>query len=167
MTLVDMAPSQGRVLTAGELEAYVRWLAARPELWRHHVAFGGKRRHFASIFRDDHIDVWLLCWDTDDDTGWHDHDTSSGAVAVVRGRVRETRLRIFADPMTADFPAGTTLTFGPDHIHRMTGAVAESVSIHAYSPPLWRVGQYFFGPDGVMRRTSVSYAEELRPLDAA
>jgi hypothetical protein len=39
------------------------------------------------------------------------------------------------------------------------------VSIHAYSPPLWRLGQYSISPAGVMRRRSVSYAEELRPLD--
>jgi hypothetical protein len=39
------------------------------------------------------------------------------------------------------------------------------VSIHAYSPPLWRMGQYALAKDGVLRRTSVSYADELRPLD--
>ncbi len=61
--------------------------------------------------------------------------------------------------------AGETIAFGPDHIHRMIGAVDGSVSIHAYSPPLWRMGQYSISDDGVMRRFSVSYADELRPLD--
>jgi hypothetical protein len=37
--------------------------------------------------------------------------------------------------------------------------------VHAYSPPLWRMGQYAVSPYGVLRRTSVSYADELRPLD--
>ena len=46
----------------------------------------------------------------------------------------------------------------------MAGAVDGSVSIHAYSPPLWRMGQYSISPAGVMRRYSVSYADELRPL---
>ena len=40
------------------------------------------------------------------------------------------------------------------------------MSIHAYSPPLWRLGQYSVDEDGVMRRASVSYADELRPLEA-
>jgi len=40
------------------------------------------------------------------------------------------------------------------------------VSIHAYSPPLWRLGQYSVDSDGVMRREPVSYADELRPLEA-
>jgi hypothetical protein len=40
-----------------------------------------------------------------------------------------------------------------------------AVSIHAYSPPLWRMGSYAVGPDGTLRRQSVSYAEELRPAE--
>ena len=40
-----------------------------------------------------------------------------------------------------------------------------AVTIHAYSPPLWRMGQYAVGPNGELHRTSVSYADELRPLD--
>ena len=41
-----------------------------------------------------------------------------------------------------------------------------AISIHAYSPPLWRLGQYSVDPDGVLHRLSVSYADELRPLEA-
>jgi hypothetical protein len=44
---------------------------------------------------------------------------------------------------------------------------APAVSIHAYSPPLWRMGAYAVAPDGTLRRESISYAEELRPVDAA
>jgi hypothetical protein len=35
------------------------------------------------------------------------------------------------------------------------------VSIHVYSPALWRMGYYDFGENGLLRRTSVSYAEEM------
>ena len=40
-----------------------------------------------------------------------------------------------------------------------------AVSIHAYSPPLWRMRAYAIEPDGTLRRTSISYAEELRPIE--
>lgn len=161
------APAQERTLTRHELQEYVERLAGRPELWQQHVAFGTGGRHFVSVFRDGDLDVWLLCWNTADDTGWHDHDISSGAVAVVQGMLRESTPRLSAEPLTSDVAAGAAFCFGPDHIHRMSGVVDGSVSIHAYSPPLWRMGQYSFGADGVMRRTSVSYADELRPLDGA
>ncbi|MFC7593170.1 hypothetical protein ACFQYP_62830 [Nonomuraea antimicrobica] len=62
-------------------------LAAHPEEWGDQVDFpadGG--RHYASLYRDAYVDVWLLCWRPEDDTGWHDHDISSGAVHVVEGR---------------------------------------------------------------------------------
>ena len=42
-----------------------------------------------------------------------------------------------------------------------------AVSIHAYSPPLWRLGQYAVDGDGALLRVSVSYADELRPIDVA
>jgi hypothetical protein len=58
--------------------------------------------------------------------------------------------------------------FDASHVHRMRqDHEAPAVSIHAYSPPLWRMGAYVVAPDGTLRRRSVSYAEELRPVDEA
>jgi hypothetical protein len=113
------------------------------------------------------VDVWLLCWVPGDDTGWHDHDISSGAVRVVRGAVRESNPRIGGDPAVRIVAEGGSFSFGPEHIHRLAGEDELAVSIHAYSPPLWRLGQYSIDDDGVMRRASVSYADELRPLEGS
>ncbi len=155
----------GRVLTPRELQLWVTELAGRADLWEPLVSHDTGRRHYASLYRDGDIDVWVLCWNVQDDTGWHDHDVSSGAVAVTRGAVSEANPRMGGDPVTRVVPAGRAFAFGPDHIHRMAGAVDGSVSIHAYSPPLWRMGQYSISPSGVMRRKAVSYADELRPLE--
>ncbi|MET3421810.1 hypothetical protein BJ973_001022 [Actinoplanes tereljensis] len=155
----------GRVLTTQELRRWVTDLAARTELWEPLVRHDTGKRHYASLYRDTDIDVWVLCWNLQDDTGWHDHDISSGAVAVTRGAVSEATPRMGGTPATRVVKAGRSFGFGPDHIHRMAGAVDGSVSIHAYSPPLWRMGQYSISPSGVLRRRAVSYADELRPLD--
>jgi predicted metal-dependent enzyme (double-stranded beta helix superfamily) len=155
-----------RVLDKRELRALVEDLATRPERWREQVAFSDEQRHYASLHRDEYVDVWLLCWNRGDDTGWHDHDISSGAVRVVRGAVRESNPRMGGDPMVRIVTAGGSFSFGPEHIHRLAGDEEHAVSIHAYSPPLWRLGQYSIDADGVMRRESVSYADELRPLEA-
>jgi predicted metal-dependent enzyme (double-stranded beta helix superfamily) len=154
-----------RDLDREELAELVDRLAAQPEQWTALVGYDDTERVYASLHRDDHVDVWLLCWTPVNDTGWHDHDISSGAVRVVRGALAESNPRIGGEPATRVVPAGQTFSFGPDHIHRLTGVEDRSVSIHAYSPPLWRLGQYSIDADGVMRRRSVSYAEELRPLD--
>ena len=154
-----------RNLDRAELQALVDQLAEDPGRWREHVEFSGQKRHYVSLHRDEYVDVWLLCWQQGDDTGWHDHDISSGAVRVVEGALLESNPRIGGDPVTRVVPAGGWFSFGPDHIHRLAGRHERSVSIHAYSPPLWRLGQYSISDDGVMRRFSVSYADELRPLE--
>jgi len=41
-----------------------------------------------------------------------------------------------------------------------------AVTLHVYSPPLWRMGAYVVEEGGALRRQSLSYAEELRPLAA-
>jgi cysteine dioxygenase type I len=156
-----------RNLDRVELEQLVNELAEHPERWDQRISFSDEERHFVSLYRDDYVDVWLLCWTPVNDTGWHDHDISSGAVRVVRGSLRESSPRIGGDPVGRSVPRGASFSFGPDHIHRLVGDDAESVSIHAYSPPLWRLGQYAIDGDGVMRRRSISYADELRPLEEA
>ena len=38
------------------------------------------------------VDVWVITWTNGNDTGFHDHDVSGGAVAVVEGEIIEERL---------------------------------------------------------------------------
>ena len=154
-----------RDLTPVELEALAASVAQQPQVWGHLVAFDGQERVYASLHRDSHVDVWLLCWTPENDTGWHDHDVSSGAVAVVAGELVENNLTLVHGARETHVPAGSVFSFGPDHIHRLNGARHGSVSVHAYSPPLWRMGQYAVSDAGVLRRVSLSYADELRPLE--
>jgi predicted metal-dependent enzyme (double-stranded beta helix superfamily) len=155
-----------RCLGQRELAELVENLAGRPDLWSDQVARTGDRRHYASIYRDEYVDIWLICWFPGNDTGWHDHDISSGAVRVVRGALVESNLRIGGAHVHKVVAEGCSVSFGPDHIHRLTDEAEQTISLHAYSPPLWRLGQYTIDEGGVMRRVSVSYADELRPLDS-
>jgi predicted metal-dependent enzyme (double-stranded beta helix superfamily) len=155
-----------RYLEQDELTALVGDLASRPEAWRDQVTSTGGARHFVSLYRDEYVDVWLICWSPGNDTGWHDHDLSSGAVRVVRGRLTESCPRIGGAHTRTVVPAGRSFSFGPDHIHRLTDEADQAVSLHAYSPPLWRLGQYSIDDGGVLRRIPASYADELRPLEA-
>jgi predicted metal-dependent enzyme (double-stranded beta helix superfamily) len=150
-----------------ELERLVRDLAARPEKWAHLVEHRADARTYAELRRDEHVAVWLICWMNDHDTGYHDHDLSSGAVAVTRGAVREERLVLGGAPASRTVAAGEAFTFGAADIHRVSHAGSEpAVTLHAYSPPLWRMGSYEVLASGELRRWSLSYAEELRPIGA-
>ena len=94
----------------------------RPGSWAHLVGFDDDERVYASLHRDAHVDVWLLCWTPQNDTGWHDHDISSGAVAVVAGELAENNLTIATGGVETRVGAGKAFSFGPEHIHRLNGA---------------------------------------------
>jgi quercetin dioxygenase-like cupin family protein len=161
---LDLDDLPARDLDQHELLQLASSIAADPSRWEQHVAFSDSERHYVSLHRDTHVDIWVLCWTPANDTGWHDHDISSGAVAVTQGRLVEHNLAVDGNALETTLDAGVVYSFGPDHIHRLTGLDAGSVSVHVYSPPLWRMGQYSV-TGGMLRRKSVSYADELRPLD--
>ena len=152
------------MLTPDELVRLVTRVAAKPEQWAGHGDPHATQRTYAALHRDADVDVWAIFWLPENDTGWHDHDTSSGAVHVVEGALEEHALLLGAPERRKLHLAGSTFSFGPSHIHRLTCSVARAVSIHAYSPPLWRLGQYSVDAEHVLHRVSVSYADELRPL---
>ena len=117
------------------------------------------------MHRDGDVDVWALFWRPAHDTGWHDHDTSSGAVHVVEGMLEEHALLLAQPERRTRYTAGRRL-----HVRALAHPprdlrLALAISVHAYSPPLWRLGQYTVAPDGALHRMSVSYADELRPLE--
>ena len=140
----------------------------RPELWQDLVAHDPDHRHYVELLRDAHVAVWLICWMEDHDTGFHDHDLSGGAVGVVAGAVREDRLVLGSSPSSRVVQAGGAFSFEASDIHRVQHVPgAPAVTIHAYSPPLWRMGSYEVVQDGSLRRHAISYAEELRPIEPA
>lgn len=168
MTTLPRSPVIHRDLDLAELCELVSRIAADPEQWRPLVAADTPERHFEQLWRDDHLDVWVITWASGNDTGFHDHDVSRGAVAVVEGEVVEERLVVGGAPRVLRHRAGETFDFDASHVHRMRhDAATPAVTIHAYSPPLWRMGAYEVEADGTLRRRSISYAEELRPVETA
>jgi hypothetical protein len=152
-------------VSPAELIEFVQGLASRPHLWSHLVEHDRAARCYSELLRTDDVAAWLICWMDEQDTGFHDHDTSAGAVAVVSGSVREDRLVLGAPLASRVVPAGGAFSFEAHDIHRVQHAGAQpAVTLHAYSPPLWRMGTYEVRPGGQLLRHSVSYAEELRPL---
>lgn len=169
LTHEDIVRPNGRDLINTELEAVARQFATRPELWSEHVSHDPDHRSYRQLLRDEHLDVWLLCWSRDHDTGFHDHDLSGGAVAVAAGSVREDRLvlgRSVDEPISRIATAGTSFSFTASDIHRVLHAgEGPAVTIHAYSPPLVRMGSYMVEPSGQLLRHPVTYEDELRELD--
>lgn len=162
--LLDVPRPRGRYLSGPELEGFVGELADRPELWIDLVKHDSTQRLYEELISDDYVTAWLICWMDDHDTGFHDHDASAGAVAVVSGAVCEERLTIGGPPRKRTSRAGESFHFAAADIHRVSHAGSDpAVTLHVYSPPLLSMGAYVIGEDGVLARHSMSYLEELRP----
>lgn len=158
----------GRTLTRQELESLVREVAGRPELWERDLDWASGERVYAEVFTSEHVGVWAIGWAAEDhDTGFHDHDTSCGAVCVARGRILHEHLRLGdgLGTICEAVPEGGTFTFDDTAIHRMRFQPGgpRTVTVHAYSPPLERTGQYDNGDDDILHRLPTSSAEPLRP----
>jgi mannose-6-phosphate isomerase-like protein (cupin superfamily) len=149
--------------TIEQLEQFVATLTATPEHWQHLVRHSDDVRVCALIWDDEDVNAWVICWSEDQDTGFHDHDRSAAAIAVISGQVREERLRLGDSPRVRAARGGSTFTVPPVAIHRVLHAGdVPAVTIHAYSPPLERTGTYRIGPRGELERASMSVEEELR-----
>jgi quercetin dioxygenase-like cupin family protein len=154
-------------LTPIELARFVADLTKSPERWRHAIRHASDVRVYEQIWDDEHVNAWVICWSEDQDTGFHDHDESAAAIAVISGQVREDRLRLGQPHRSHTFGPGSIFTVPAVAIHRVLHAGdAPSVTLHAYSPPLIRTGAYAIGPAGELERTLLSYEEELRATAA-
>jgi hypothetical protein len=159
----DLAPPElGRIAGA---------LMDEEALWRQHIRYDEAERYYNQLYRDPNIDVWLICWVGTQSTGYHDHDRSAGGVVVCEGMLHEDYFGRDADgwirERTNVHAPGGMFIFDSTYIHgvRHPGEDAPAAaSLHVYSPALWRMGHYESDENGVMRRISVTYADELLGL---
>src|SRR5947209_625655 len=94
-----------------QLRELVERLAADEGRWRHLVRHAPDRRVYEELLLQEDespaaVGVWLICWMNDQDTGYHDHDVSSGAVAIARGEVVDERMTLGSRPRARLYSAG-------------------------------------------------------------
>jgi hypothetical protein len=165
--LLERRVPKDRVMDRAALAALAKEIGGRPELWRHLVKWTQNERHFVQLYREPAFDIWMICWHSAQDTGYHDHDQSSGAVYVVEGMLCEDFFCRNEDgwirERTREHPAGSGFDFPAAYIHgvRHPPGGDPAVSIHVYSPALWRMGHYEYDVNGTMGRVSMTYADEL------
>ena len=135
-----------------DLRAALESWAARRELWAGLVRHEPSERTYALLHRDEHIELYVVCWMDGHDTGFHDHDHSAAAIAVLDGTISEERLAL-RGPVGHTLHAGDQVEIAAEAIHRVRHAgEGPAVTLHAYSPPLNRVGTYEVSSNGALLR---------------
>lgn len=136
--------STGR-LTRDELLNLVCRLAADETLWRPMIRHDPNRRWYRRLYYARNVEIWLLGWDTGQDTRMHDHGGSSGAFYVTEGVLSEDYgfVESWTGARHRRHDAGRMRSFGPDYVHNLGNAdTAPATSVHAYSPPLSAMTYY-------------------------
>lgn len=150
--------------TAGidELTDIVEGLTEHTGLWRDQLVHDPFERQFALIARTERVEVWAVAWMAGHDTGFHDHDASLAAVTVFEGAVCDERMAIGGEAIATRHGAGETFSVGAGEIHRVRHAGdSPAITLHAYSPPLDRMGSYEVATDGRLVRTPLRGDEAL------
>jgi predicted metal-dependent enzyme (double-stranded beta helix superfamily) len=150
------------------LEELVTRIADRVDLWRPLVVVDRERRRYELLYEDDRVDIWVLSWMPGQRTGFHDHDHSGVGLVCAQGELDEGSLAIGAEPETNVMVPGSVRGGPGGYIHAVAHRAGEpAVSIHAYSPPLTRVGQYRIDGQGRMRRETEHGRRELQEATIA
>jgi len=115
------------------------------------------RRSWKLVARTPDFDAWLIAWPSGGRVELHDHGVSRGAVSVVGGTLVETvpwredsgRLSLLRNELCA----GSTLAFGPGHVHDVTNeSAAPALSLHVYSPALVSMTSFELSGDRLLAR---------------
>lgn len=111
-------------------------------------------RWYTRLHTGDELDVWLISWAAGHATELHDHGGSLGALTVLSGSLREyrwdgarLRCRVLESGDQAAFPLGW--------VHDVSSAgntSEETLSVHAYSPPLTTMSYYEVTARQTLRR---------------
>ncbi|RBY98130.1 cysteine dioxygenase [Blastococcus sp. TF02-8] len=105
--------------------------------------------------------VWLLSWLPAQGTPLHDHGTSAGAFAVVRGTLTERVVaagRNGVRESAAELTSGRVRHFGAHYVHQVTNRDTEpAVSVHVYTPGLAWMNTYAVD-GGTLLRTGTERA---------
>ena len=155
--LAETAKALRQAPTLEELNAWLRQLQIHPEELLPYRAFkpGTYARHL--VFRNQFVEILVLCWKPGQRTPIHDHNGSCGAVRVCEGVLWETMFAL-NDERKLYYKSGCEWTSGyvtgadvPD-IHQLGNPEVSGqdlVTLHMYSPPLGVLNTYKVGSSEV------------------
>jgi cysteine dioxygenase len=139
--------------TLTQMTAWLKDLQLDALELRPYISFkpGTYARH--RVFRNEHIELLVLCWRPGQRTPIHDHNGSYGVVRVWSGIMWETIFKMAAERGLVygsgrDWPAGGITGADIPDIHQLGNpdvSGQDLVTLHLYAPPLGSLNIYKLG----------------------
>ena len=119
--------------------------------WEQYVSYpikDGMKYKRQLVSRNKDVDVVVISWNPDQFSGLHDHPSNGCIMHVVQGQLQEDVYiketdTVFTLSKSNKIEAGqTSYIQGESGIHNIINSSTESVSIHVYSPPNYKLTYY-------------------------
>jgi cysteine dioxygenase len=154
--LVELLQEQRTPPTLDQLNVWLENTDIAPEEMLPYIAFkdGNYWRH--RVFRNDSVEMLVLCWRPGQRTPIHDHNGSHGAVMIYDGVLWETTFvfdeaRGLCYKAAREYLSGEVTGAGVPDIHQLGNPDVSGlnlITIHIYAPPLGVLKTYKVGsPD--------------------
>lgn len=115
------------------------------DCWNKYTYFCGEKYVRNEVYKDDNIEVYLLCWNKNQSSGIHNHPENGCILKLIDGSLTED-IYVMTDKMTLTKttkmkPGDTSYLEGKNGLHDVKNNVDESISLHIYPPNY--VPEYF------------------------
>ncbi|MEO8433529.1 MAG: cysteine dioxygenase family protein [Pyrinomonadaceae bacterium] len=158
-SLVNRLRNLPQTPTLEQVDSLLEDVELKAEELRPYRSFktGNYARH--RVFRNEHVELLVLCWRPGQRTPIHDHNGSHGAVRVCEGVMWETMFELDGDSTLRYksarqwVPGDVTDAAVPD-IHQLGNPEVsgqDMVTLHLYAPPLGVLNTYKVGSSEVGR----------------
>lgn len=168
--LCNELESLGRPLHPDEVLETLDRLSKMPGTLESYRKFDESTYRRNRIFRNEFVDVLLLCWRPSQRTPIHDHAGSTCGVLVLEGQGTEvtfdkTGVGLLIPSQVSTISPGDLSVCEDTDVHMVGNFSAEQgdlVTLHCYSPPLTKMRTYQSGEtfladyDGVVNRASAT-----------
>ena len=136
------APSRPAPLPPEVLADIATGIATAEAWWRPHAHHDPDGRRPVRLLATEAYEVWVIGWTKGQGVPLHDHGESTGAIAVVEGRLTERTVEA-GRLVETGLGAGTVRRLPADRVHEVANDEDEhATSIHVYSPPLSTMRSY-------------------------
>lgn len=115
--------------------------------WQNYIKFDSSKYMKNIVYTNDYIDIFIICWDSKQQSGLHDHPTNGCLMRILDGKLRED-IYIKKDDK---YHFNHSNTLEKDQIaykesnmriHNIINIANKTVSLHIYSPSGYKTNYY-------------------------